>query len=163
MLLTVERSYIGNYVRHSTLLDRACACSYKNLPKYRSYRVSNTAPRTFLRKIVGRVFKITFIVFKSQEHVFTESECISVNAIDLFDYYCDSLWRKIFSIMRDELKKEDLSNNGCTSLAIISVPARLGKGQGAKEIGHNLAREGPKFGHNLVCKRHKIGRSLERE
>ena len=38
----------------------------------------------------------------------------------------------------------------------ISVPARLGKGQGAKEIGHNLARERPKFGHNLVRKRHKI-------
>ena len=30
----------------------------------------------------------------------------------------------------------------------VSLPARLGKGQGAKEIGHNLARE-PKFGHNL--------------
>ena len=43
------------------------------------------------------------------------------------------------------------------------VPARLGKGQGAKEIGHNLARERPKFGHNLVRKRHKIGHSLERE
>ena len=40
--------------------------------------------------------------------------------------------------------------------ALSSVPARLGKGQGAKEIGHNLARERPKFGHNLVRKRHKI-------
>ena len=39
---------------------------------------------------------------------------------------------------------------------LASVPARLGKGQGAKEIGHNLARERPKFGHNLVRKRHKI-------
>ena len=44
-----------------------------------------------------------------------------------------------------------------------SVPARVGKGQGAKKIGHNLARERPKFGHDLVRKRHKIGRSLERE
>ena len=44
-----------------------------------------------------------------------------------------------------------------------SVPARLGKGQGAKEIGHNLARERPKFGHNLVRERHNIGYSLERE
>ena len=44
VLLTVGRSYVGNDVTHSTLLDRACACSYKNLPKYRSYRVSNTAP-----------------------------------------------------------------------------------------------------------------------
>ena len=43
-----------------------------------------------------------------------------------------------------------------------SVPAKLGNGQGAKEIGHNLAREQPKFGHNLVRKRHKIGHSLER-
>ena len=34
--------------------------------------------------------------------------------------------------------------------------ARLGKGQGGKEIGHNLARERPKIGHNLVRKRHKI-------
>ena len=31
-----------------------------------------------------------------------------------------------------------------------SVPARLGKWQGAKEIGHNLARVRSKFGHNLV-------------
>ena len=45
----------------------------------------------------------------------------------------------------------------------FSVPARLGKGQGAKEIGHNLACEQLKFGHNLVRKRHKIGHSLERE
>ena len=44
MLLTVGRSYVGNYVTHLTLLDRAGACSYENLPKYRSYRVSNTAP-----------------------------------------------------------------------------------------------------------------------
>ena len=44
VLLTVGRSYVGNYVARSTLLDRACACSYKNLPKYRSYRISNTAP-----------------------------------------------------------------------------------------------------------------------
>ena len=44
VLLTVGRSYVGNDVTHSTLLDRACACSYKNLPKYRPYRVSNTAP-----------------------------------------------------------------------------------------------------------------------
>ena len=42
VLLTVGWSYVGNYVTPSTLLDRACACSYKNLPKYRSYRVSNT-------------------------------------------------------------------------------------------------------------------------
>ena len=44
-----------------------------------------------------------------------------------------------------------------------SVPARLGIGQGAKEIGHNLAREQPKFGHNLVRKRHKIGHTFTRE
>ena len=41
---------------------------------------------------------------------------------------------------------------GCPS---DRLPARLGKGQGAKEIGHNLARERPKFGHNLVHKRQK--------
>ena len=45
-------------------------------------------------------------------------------------------------------------------MSVFSVPARLGKGQGAKEIGHNLAREQPKFGHNLV---RKIGHGLERE
>ena len=33
-----------------------------------------------------------------------------------------------------------------------SLPVRLGKGQGAKEIGHNLARERPKIGHSLECK-----------
>ena len=45
----------------------------------------------------------------------------------------------------------------------FSVPARLGKGQGAKEIEHNLAREQTKFGHNLVRERHIIGHSLQRE
>ena len=50
VLLTVGRSYVGNDVTHSTLLDRACARSYENLPKYRSYRVSNTAPRADLFK-----------------------------------------------------------------------------------------------------------------
>ena len=44
-LLTVGRSYVGNDVTRSTSLDRACsACSYENLPKSRSYRVSSTAP-----------------------------------------------------------------------------------------------------------------------
>ena len=36
VVLTVGRTYVGNDVMHSTLLDRACACSYENLPKYRS-------------------------------------------------------------------------------------------------------------------------------
>ena len=49
-------------------------------------------------------------------------------------------------------------------LSVFGIPARLVKGQGAKEIGHNLARERPKFGHNfLVRKRHKMGHSLEHE
>ena len=43
------------------------------------------------------------------------------------------------------------------SLFIQSVPARLAKGQGAKETGHNLARERPKFGHNLGRKHTKSG------
>ena len=51
----------------------------------------------------------------------------------------------------------------CSIKSVSSVLARLGKGQGAKEIGHNLAREQPKFGHNLVCKRHKIGHTFTRE
>ena len=42
VLLTVGWSNVGNDITHSTLLDRACACSYENLPKYRSYRVSNS-------------------------------------------------------------------------------------------------------------------------
>ena len=46
VLLTVGWSYVGNDVTHSTLLDRAWACSYENLPIYRFYRVSNTAPWT---------------------------------------------------------------------------------------------------------------------
>ena len=42
-----EGSTRNTHVTHSTLLDRlrACAYSYENLPKYRSYRISNTAPR----------------------------------------------------------------------------------------------------------------------
>ena len=39
--------------------------------------------------------------------------------------------------------------------AVISAPAWLGKGQGAKEIGHDLVRERPKCGHNFVRKRPK--------
>ena len=57
------------------------------------------------------------------------------------------------------LKKHKLHRSNAT----FSVPARLGKGQGAKEIGHNLVRERPKFGHNLVRKRHKIGHTFTRE
>ena len=44
VLLTVGRSYVGNDVTHSTLLNRACACSYENLPKYRSYTALVTRP-----------------------------------------------------------------------------------------------------------------------
>ena len=49
---------------------------------------------------------------------------------------------------------------------VNSVPARLGKGQGAKEIGHNLACERPKFGHNPARERNEIwaqfcGRSMK--
>ena len=47
-----------------------------------------------------------------------------------------------------------------------SVPARLGNGQGAKEIRHNLARERPKFWRNLVRERNEVwvqfcGRSMK--
>ena len=48
-------------------------------------------------------------------------------------------------------------------MIVFSVPARLGKGTSAKEIGHNLARERPKFENNLVRKRRKIGHSLGHE
>ena len=45
VLPTVGRSYVGNDVTHSMLLDRACACFYDDRPKYRlSFRVSTTAP-----------------------------------------------------------------------------------------------------------------------
>ena len=57
----IGRSYIGNDGMHSTLLDRACACSYENLPiLYRSYRVSNTAPCTLLN--IGVWFLVLFNV-----------------------------------------------------------------------------------------------------
>ena len=63
VLLTVGRSYVGNDVTHSTLLDRACACSYENLPTYRSYRVSNTAPctTTQLRDYCTAVYLCTIV------------------------------------------------------------------------------------------------------
>ena len=44
-----------------------------------------------------------------------------------------------------------------------SVAARLGKGQGAKEIEHNLTRERPKIGHNLVRERQKFCHNPARE
>ena len=58
VLLTVGRSYVGNDVTHSTLLDRACASSYENLPKYRSYRVSHTAPCTLSMSLVAAHFHL---------------------------------------------------------------------------------------------------------
>ena len=54
-------------------------------------------------------------------------------------------------------------NMSMSNLSMPSVPARFRKGQGEKEIGHNLACERPKFWHNLVRKRHKTGHSLERK
>ena len=65
-----------------------------------------------------------------------------IMAVDLYIYNCDFLF---------------------VCLSVCSVPARLGKGQGAKEIAHNLACEQPKFGHNLVRKRHKIGHTFTHE
>ena len=59
MLLTVGRSFVGNDDTHSTLLDRACASAYENLPKYCSYRISNTAPRMLsLDKDKSAVFSV---------------------------------------------------------------------------------------------------------
>ena len=48
----------------------------------------------------------------------------------------------------------------------VSVPAGLGKGQGAKETGKNLARERPKFGHSPARERNEVraqfcGRSMK--
>ena len=60
--------------------------------------------------------------------------------------------------IKSVLVKQTIAHQQQVGAAVIScsVPARMGKGQGAKEIGHNLARERPKFRHNLVRKRHKI-------
>ena len=49
---------------------------------------------------------------------------------------------------------------------MFSVPARLGKERGAEEIGRNLAREQPKFGHNPARERNEVwaqfsGRSMK--
>ena len=64
------------------------------------------------------------------------------------------------SIARTTLRRADSCCSQCCGCDVkksfYNVPARLGKGQGAKEIGHNLARERLKLGHNLVRKRHKI-------
>ena len=48
------------------------------------------------------------------------------------------------------IAKLSINTGGEYTITTASVPARSGKGQDAKEIGHNLAREQPKFGHNLV-------------
>ena len=66
MLLTGGRSYVGNDVTHSTLLNRACACSYKNLPKYRSYRVSNTG------RVTNAVGTMMLLAVYSIHESFTE-------------------------------------------------------------------------------------------
>ena len=60
-------------------------------------------------------------------------------------YECDHVHKRpLFAVKQAVLRWTD------------SVPARLGKRQGAKEIGHNLARERPKSGHNLACKRQQL-------
>ena len=69
------------------------------------------------------------------------------------------LYRELDSVYNAVAKVANEKSTFCSAY-LTSVPARLGKWQGAKEIGHNLAREQPKFGHNLVRKRHKIGHSL---
>ena len=51
------------------------------------------------------------------------------------------------------------------SMPRFSVPTRWGKVQGAREIGHNLARERPKFWHNLLnleCERRSHARFYAR-
>ena len=64
-----------------------------------------------------------------------------------------SRWRLVRRCVRDAGRRKLIIGEQ----RLFSVPARLGKGQeGAKEIGHNLARERPKFGHNSVRERHKI-------
>ena len=48
------------------------------------------------------------------------------------------------------------AGSACATCTLRSVPARLGNGRlCAKEIRHNLARERPKFGRDLVRKRRK--------
>ena len=59
-----------------------------------------------------------------------------------------------------------MSKNAKPGIATHSAKARLGKGQGAKEIGHNRACERPKFGHNPTRERNEVwaqfcGRSMK--
>ena len=67
VLLTVGRSYVGNDVTHST----AGACSYENLPKYRSYRVrvSNTAPR-LVKLVLHRESRFSMRTFTTNRYIF---------------------------------------------------------------------------------------------
>ena len=74
--------------------------------------------------------------------------------------------RRLISEGEDHAEREvlcDLPADTAMRQDSVTVPARLGQGQGAKEIGHNLAHKRPKFGHNLVRKRTKIGHISERE
>ena len=82
----VGRSYVGNDVTHSPLLDRACACSYKNLPKYRSYRVSNTA-QVFKR--AGCQFKK--MAFSAQRSMIKKALMTVVSAF-FIDIFMITLW-----------------------------------------------------------------------
>ena len=53
VLLTVGRSYIGHDFTHSTLLDRACACSYKNF--------LNIVPTALVTRPPGTLVDIIFL------------------------------------------------------------------------------------------------------
>ena len=80
VLLTVGRSYVGNDVTHSTLLDGACACSYENPPKYRSYRVSNTAPWTRFCKDRANAPRVRLeIITSAVLRLECSIDCISVS------------------------------------------------------------------------------------
>ena len=74
--------------------------------------------------------------------------CPVLNTHSYWIHRLSTFWRNLSRL------NPKVNDEGC-------VPARFkGKGQDAKEIGHNLARERPKFGHDLVRKRQKIGHSL---
>ena len=75
---------------------------------------------------------------------------------------CDSLQFKT-RFPRDDVLAARCCGRSTERYQRLGFPARLGKGQGAKEIGHDLARERPKFGRNLLRKRDKIWHGLERE
>ena len=126
---------------------------FERIHNYRLSRARRVSENAF--GILGKRFRIL-----DQRMNLPADKCTTItNACIVLHNY---LLSKHDTQYRENYATRDNNSNVTFANMSHSVPARLGKGQQAKEIGHNLAREQPKFGHNLVRKKHTKSFTHER-